>query len=548
MSKLKPRLPEISGQEKLKNLKVHTKIVRNGNYVYPILATNTGQEDCYTETLHLVMEGIRDTYFNQCYNCTVSNTVFEKESPTSVERITSIRRSITRAINRLGRLISFTKESPVEFHMSSTKYSAHLTLVDERSKNNGVVMHMYLADDMSGIIMSGIANIMPDGNVYGLGDGALLMYAGMTLFFLGKRYKMAEAAAEAHQDVCKFGIMGSFELYLTEYMLYKLIDCVKSSNANTNYRYLPIEMFMFSTILKDMNANIEVHTLASWKHQDYISNYDTRPSRAPKEIFPDTNPICPEIDFDDKEWKFIANYCKRNDLFTDKKINIIPYFTNQRYGNTFKMDIQTDKGITDKLVFTFTIDVDAKILQVYISETINPHTAVITIADFHNIDNFDLSDSLRALDKCVMYTGFNTMFASVGDLTDKSPLLQSGIENTSLLILDILRLYAVLHDRPERSRMVKGVRHSSIPSKRKSPNVEKTEVVWRILKTASAAKEYVKFMSTDSSRNMEYTLEEWERVGHYRTLKSGKQIWIEPTTCRRREDLIKKDKEIKIKL
>lgn len=548
------KLPEIPGQRRISDLQVPTKVVRCGNYVYPTLLQATGDEDCYKETMQLTLEGIRDTYLNRCYCCEVPDKVFEPKRMDDLAKIESIRRSISRAVNRLSRIREFGKEHPIEFHMNSDRHAAHITLVDDRDEGTGIIAHMYIADDDLELIMAGIININPDGSRFGMGDGALVMYAGMTIFFMSKKYKCAEKAAEHHRDVCKFGIMGSYELYLLEYMLYKLIDEMKSSNETVDHPYLPIEMFMFSTILKDMGIVMEAHTVFTWCHEE-DKDKDFLPedmSGAPQQVFPSFDRPYPQVDFDTKEWKFIGNYCKRNGILCEgTPINLIPYFTNPRYGDTYVMNVNTESGEKDPLVITFKMDPEMKMLRIYISETINEFTSIICLADFINIDNYAPEDGLRKVRKCVMYTNFDHMFPSVIDLVGASPLLQSSIDNTSALITEVLKLFIIMHDRPERSRMVKGVKHTEVPNpnkKKQSKPKETTEVVWRILKPVKAAKEYVRSMSIGAPRNMEYTLEEWDRIGHYRTLKSGKVIWIEPTTCRRRDDLLTKDKDIKIKL
>lgn len=548
----KPKMPEIPGQQRLQDLVVATKLIRKGNYVYPVMANATGDEDCYTATLGLAMEGVRDTYLNRCYSCTVSDPVFEVRSPTGLDHINAIRSSITRAINRITRLRKFDKEHPIEFHMRSDNYSAHVTLIDDRRDPGvgGVVGHLYIADDQLEGVMIGIINITPDGTKFGMGTGAVVMYAAMTMYFMSKKYNVSDKMANAHKDVCKFGIMGSFELYLLETMLYKLIDQIKTSEPGIHNRYLPIETWMFGTIIKDLGAKMEAHTVFTWAREEDI--YDEilpiELDKAPEEVYPNLTPNHPKIDFDTKEWKFIDGYCKRNNLLQNDPIDLNPYFCNPRYGNVYTLNAHTEYNIDDSLVIAYTIS-DTN-MRLFITETINEFTSIVLIADFININRFNM-DCIRKIRKCVLYTNFDHMFASVDDLINVSPLLQADIDNTTGLIREILKFFIVMHDRPERSRMIKGIKHTTIPNTNKKKNGDKcetTEVVWRVLKPVKAAKEYVQSMSIGAPRNIEYTLEEWSREGHPRRLKSGKVIWIEPTTCRRRDDLLKKDKDIKIKL
>lgn len=551
---LNSKLPEMPAHVKLDNMKIPSKVIRNGKYVYPATQSATGEESCYRDTLRLTLEGVADTYLNSCYHCTVPDKIFEASAPIVLDKIVTIRRSISRAINRLSRIRTFSEINPIEFHMSAGRYAAHITLVDDRAEGTGIVGHMYIADEDLQLTMMSIININPDGTKYGFGDGAIVLYAGMTLFFLGKKYKYAERAADAHRDVCKFGIMGSHEMQLLEYMLYKLIDCMKTSKPTINYHYLPIEMFMFANVMQDINVVIGRSTIFTWCHEedkdkDFMKD---SPDDIPLEVRPSLDHPYPQVDFDEKEWKFISNYCKRNGyLCENNEMNMIPYFTNPRYGNTYLMNINTDTGIKDPLVITFDMDTEKNMLRIYISESINESTSVVCIADFIDIDKFDIENGLRRVRKCVLNTNFEHLFPGAPDLINVSLLLQSSIENTTSLITEILHLFIIMHDRPERSRMVKGVKHTEVPNsnkKKQSKPKETTEVVWRILKPVKAAKEYVRSMSIGAPRNMEYTLEEWDRIGHYRTLKNGKVIWIEPTTCRRRDDLLTKDKDIKIKL
>ena len=79
---------------------------------------------------------------------------------------------------------------------------------------------------------------------------------------------------------------------------------------------------------------------------------------------------------------------------------------------------------------------------------------------------------------------------------------------------------------------------------------ENVYLISRILRPVKEAKEYMNERgSTPEQRKRGpyiYTVAEWERVGHWRTTKSGKKVWIEPQICHRKAGITKEYVKVKL--
>jgi hypothetical protein len=107
--------------------------------------------------------------------------------------------------------------------------------------------------------------------------------------------------------------------------------------------------------------------------------------------------------------------------------------------------------------------------------------------------------------------------------------------------------------RPDRNRVIRETTrvestHKNSGKKNKHQKKESNVIIRRILKDTKSAKAYIAERISEGSPNREYTIESWDRVGHWRRKPhSEEKIWIEPTECHRHKELTT-DKEIHIKL
>jgi len=528
------------------------KVCRSGNYVYPVPMKSSLPDKEYLATLEYCKIGIVDEYMNHVYLKHVNDSVFEYTPDKSDHVISDINRwrnSISISLRRISRLVDLHKE-PMEFYMQSDHYSLRLSLIDDRVEGNSFIVHMYLADDADKFIQMCMISIVTDKER--TADGAAIMvYGSSTAYFMSPVRKTAEKIANGYKSATLNGLVGTYETYLIDCVLNKLYECIWNNDKQTiDYTYTPIEMWMFKMIMKDLGNETCTHRIFTWAHEEDLSkDLFLDDQELPEYAIINTDSF-PLVDFSEKEWKFVDGFCKRNNLFEDAPTNILPYFAQPRYGKVYRMDVSTSDDKKVPLTITFKLNEEKRYLKMYIVETLDENTYVYATVDCSDIDQYTHENSVRRLSKHVLYTKLTAMRPTVRELIHDSSLLQSGIDNTSSLVGEILKLFAIMYHRPERSRMIKCVRHhETVKHTKHGIKREQKETIWRILKPTKEAKEYVSQMSSGSAhRQAEYTLEEWPRIGYSYTTKTGRVVWVPPTTCRRHEDLLNKDKEIKIKL
>ena len=277
---------------------------------------------------------------------------------------------------------------------------------------------------------------------------------------------------------------------------------------------------------------------------------------------------CPKVDFNEKEWKFIDKYVHQKGIVprinegNPTPVNFADVLSHPKYGKTLEF-MYNDKSSGEKYPIKFTYEYDAKldICRFYIIYLgIDEFTPFITV-DYTNISAMLLIDGLAEIDTNISLTKFDDIPSSNEDIMNVIPKPFKTNDGIMIILWHILGTLLVIHDRPNRHKMVrieqssssksKGSSNSS-NSKSKSERNKDDVLISRILMPSKEAKEYVRIMTSSSSgesgeSHRNYVIESWERAGHYRRLpNSDKQIWIEETTCRRHKPL--SDKEVHIKL
>jgi len=273
------------------------------------------------------------------------------------------------------------------------------------------------------------------------------------------------------------------------------------------------------------------------------------------------NPKSPIIDLTEREIKFIINYIEEKGLTNENEpvyINLKEILSTmtRRYGNQFSMTIKfkTESGDLLKSTFIFYIQIYDSSIEIHSKCTFGSNDIYLSTLIW-NIENFNfVNGCIKAITSSLNLKINNDMpnlYADIYDGIDdffKSPLKLIDI------LIGFLSIMITLYDRPKNYRTVTETKHSKSSNNSKSnKNKSKEEsnvIIRRILKTSYGAKEYVKKMNSESSSDRIYTLDEWEREGHYRRKPNSQEtIWIEPTTCHRRLKLSDaKNKEIHIKL
>lgn len=266
----------------------------------------------------------------------------------------------------------------------------------------------------------------------------------------------------------------------------------------------------------------------------------------------------PIVDFSEKEWKFIYRYMKGkidNEGHT-VSTNIIPVLQDQRYGRYLKVKcIYPDDRATD-LIITYSMNIDGenpscRFIMIHIIDDMN---VVYQTVDFVNIDKFNMFNSLVGMEcRLSKYDVDNlNLPTSINEANEIIPRCFRDRELLYDLVMDILFIFTIIHDRPQRYRIVREENQAKAPARvngqspNETSNTSGDEVISRILLPMHVAKEYI-YERNNSSVERCYIIESWERRGHWRRKpNSEEKIWIEETSCKRKKPLT--EKRIIIKL
>lgn len=288
---------------------------------------------------------------------------------------------------------------------------------------------------------------------------------------------------------------------------------------------------MSEYINSSTSANGEIH-ISGETLPDYFKNMDNEKKY-------------PLIQLSDREMKFVRNYTKENIIEKEGSIDLTKYLSDPRYGNIVRYEIPNgDTNVTVMISYNLNIEDDK--IEFFLSQKVNDKFIFISESYFTGIHRFDINDS-HLVSASYLYIPKETdRPSSIEEISASVPLFNFSPKKVLDLIDDIIRIFISIQDRPERTKMVKCVNKKYYEKKEKNIPVEEEDyIIWRILKTKTEANAYVKQMK-GTRADAEYVMEEWERRGYFRTLKSGKQVWVSATVCKRHLPLT--EKEIRIKL
>ena len=409
---------------------------------------------------------------------------------------------------------------------------------------NGYMMNVYLSDNVAS------SNEMFILRIEKSSDRTIAYNGTDTKWFLSKKYSGSDKLARERSKDIGFTGLNLNDLPLIIGALYSAIDYISDGGELTVPSYMQSELNLFKAVWKSIpEMDAATFIINSWlnnMHDESLQpdTYSKSDSELLDYIMPSDLNEYPLIDFSEKEWKFIIDYCDKNNMIDSDshRIDILPYITNARYGCKFKMNIETT-GSDVQLVTQILLIAEDE-LKVILSHHYGDRI-VSAVINFINLKEFSMKNSMLNINKAVTFLKIDAMAASVDELYDESPLANSTPEMILGLAARVLKALIIIHDRPKRSKMIRCTKTESIQSGKKSSQTKSKVSYWRILKPVKEANEYIEKMS-GTRRDVEYTLEEWPRVAHTRTYKSGKVVHISETSCHRRLPLAKKEVEIKL--
>lgn len=255
----------------------------------------------------------------------------------------------------------------------------------------------------------------------------------------------------------------------------------------------------------------------------------------------------PLIQVSEKEMKFVRNYANKN-AYVDGVVDLRKYMVEPRYGKTLRFNLSKN-DVSGEVIISYELDEFNDCITFHICQYAYNKFSYAIVAYFKGIKKFNINKShLANAEFLFIHTQHNVhaMPSNISNIHNDIVLSIYKPKEILDLINDFINLSIAIHDRPERTKIVKCVDKKYYIKKERNEKVEEKDyIIARILKTKTEAREYVEKMS-GTRAECEYSVEEWDRIGHYRTLKSGKVIWVRETTCKRHLPL--SEKEIHIKL
>lgn len=264
----------------------------------------------------------------------------------------------------------------------------------------------------------------------------------------------------------------------------------------------------------------------------------------------------PLVDFNEKEGKYISKYIADLGLFdgeNSNEVDLVEKLSHPRYGTNLRIPVRREDGSKETFLMSYFIDETHNLMRIYAFLESDNDVRAVMLVDFENVRHFQGVANFSGIYTGIALKKHIPLFHDMKDIKANMPDCFLSFEDAMMLVYEMLSIHIVIYDRPQRTRMVRCQEEKSSTTPKKHSNKQRTEpeyIVRRILKPVKEAKELVRLSehaAPGSPVKREYTMEEWERVGHWRRIPgTDRFIWIEKTTCRRKLPL--SDKEIHIKL
>lgn len=254
-----------------------------------------------------------------------------------------------------------------------------------------------------------------------------------------------------------------------------------------------------------------------------------------------------ELDLNPKDAEKICNYHKRNYINKDKHIDLVEVFNKQRFGINFKMVMEDYYG--NDIYIRPEINTEKNILNFHIYFNYN-HYDFMVVFSFKNIQNFMIFDQ-DCFNRASLFIRFDSQAEFMASRLDLLHFLPAPFDQSSkvfALVNFFISTYIMIADKPEKLCSARQERVKTYKEKQGKKYIEKSDVIIKhiIAYRSTVLNKIKESKNSGLKREVEYVMENWDRVGHTRTYKNGKTIWIEPTSCTRHLELTKK--QVKIKL
>ena len=400
----------------------------------------------------------------------------------------------------------------------------------------------------------------------------------LTSVYAGKREKDAIAELQRthetnHMIVCidpnhnsdpsRFSYYDWLQIDMMIHIMRTFVLCPEMSRIEvTEPVHHYVEMYFFEKLRRETTGNIQAFFV--------YSAFNSHTSSGPDLVWNSLNETVssegrgdieeaeedleiPLVDFTPKEEQFISKYISDKGYFGngDQEVDLIEKLSHPRYGYNLRIPVRKEDGTVETFLMSYVIDEEKELMRVYAFITNDAGIRSVMISDFEDIRHFSGEKNFSGIHAGIAIKREAPLMDRMETIKANMPDCFLSIDSSIMLVYEMLSIHIIIYDRPQRTRMVRCQEARASTSKKKSGKpAEPDYLVRRILKPVKEAKELIRLsqeVDPGAPIQREYTMEEWERVGHWRHLPgSEKSIWIEKTTCRRQLPL--SDKEIHIKL
>ena len=527
---------------------LHPKYMKTTNGIsYPIFEQRLRNQDIFSAAIRCFSLGFIGSYMTavKLYNCD-DEELEPSEDPFSIgASIISMMNAVedTTWMPVLKDIVDKDDIHAKFSRIESERYSATLEVLpsikQDRGRETSIMLYFC---DLKEKVTTLLSYNMTEEN------GSIYAYNTInTIFYAEDKYNCGKQIINAEKMYAVNGIIPKRLLV----PLTKLVSLMSNDDVELKlptYKAPEIRLLKNMATLTDHELIADVSSMSTPKKIANISKFDGFSKILIVGYSKDDWSNYPILDISKREMNYILNYCSKHGyVLSDgmEPFNLEQILIGAKV-NYLQLSL-SDDGANDTL---YHVDIDPinHNCRIYFMQVLDGYRAQISI-DLENIDKYNLVDNFIDVNKIIIIDDLNKIPYKEEDLAAVSPMYGFTTPEIFLLLDRIINILVVMHDRPQRTKIVKCTTKKNIDIKGKHSSHSHTEkefVIRRILKATPDAKEYVKKMSESGERHFEYVMEEWERKAHTRQLKSGKIIYISETTCHRHKDLT--DKEIHIKL
>lgn len=253
-----------------------------------------------------------------------------------------------------------------------------------------------------------------------------------------------------------------------------------------------------------------------------------------------------EIELDGDECHKIVKYIDRTYIRGKRKCNFGEMIENQRYGKDIKMNLFEDSSEFIYVHPEYNKETHNLFINFYFE---NRKYKFMFTCEFANAHEFQFGDNtqIKHLEMFISIGPDANLIKSRQDLIN---LLPNGMGKASriLVILTLfLSIYGMISDRPEKlCTCRKEILVSKGVPTRKNPKPENKYIIKHIVAYRQGVVQRIKEAKESGiERQVEYVVENWDRIGHLRNYKNGKSVWISPVKCHRHKELTVKPIKVK---